>query len=519
MSDASSLEAVRRSPKYQKMRKQLADREWRLDNLYWIKNEDGVAIRFVRNEAQRKYSKEEWFRDTILKSRKLGFSTYIAIELLDGCMFASNQVAGIVDRTLDDAKAKLAMVAFAYHRMPESLKLANPLIIENQEELKWANGSSIVAGTSYRGDTPQMLHISEFGPISAKSPLVAKEIKNGSITSVPRNGKIWVESTPMGTAGEFFDMVKAGERIAATNQKLTQLDFKLHFFGWHMKQANRLPANSVLIPIDMQEYFAELQAKYGIRTDGEQRAWYVKERERLGPDDMKSEHPSTPDECFFASLEGAYWKDELNRARQERRIGLPVPYDDSRPVNTFWDLGMDGNLAIGFHQSDGVRHRFIDFQRGEHAGLKDGLRILKEKNETRGFRYGKHYGPHDLQVREWSDMEGVTARTRKEIAAENGVDFIVVKRVGDKSDSIEAGRRLINTSWFCSEYAAGLVECLDNYTKAWNKTLARWMSEPAKNGFDHGADAYQQIAMGIQPDIVYRREQFGRQRRGSHWSN
>jgi hypothetical protein len=115
-------------------------------------------------------------------------------------------------------------------------------------------------------------------------------------------------------------------------------------------------------------------------------------------------------------------------------------------------------------------------------------------------------------------MEGITARTRKEVAAENGVEFIVVPRVGDKADSIEAGRRMINNSYFCSEYCGDLVECLDNYTKAWNKSTSQWMGVPAKNGFDHGADAFQQYSMGLQPDVVYRRDQMGGKRRGSHWS-
>lgn len=519
MSDASSLDIIRKSKEYQAARSQLADREWRLDNLYWIKNEDGVAIPFKRNEAQRYYSAREWHRDTILKSRKIGFSTFIAIEMLDGCMFASNTVGGIIDRTIDDASSKLGIVKFAYERMPESMRLANPLVKDNEKELAWANGSKIVAGTSYRGDTPQMLWISEYGPISAKSPQVAKEIKTGSITSVPKGGKVWVESTAMGTAGEFFELVKGGEQLQASGQALTQLDFKLHFFGWHRKVGNRLPINLVHIPADMREYFHMLEQKHGIKTDGMQQAWYVKERERLGPDDMRSEHPSTPDECFFASLEGAYFKNEMNAARRDKRVGLPVPHDPSRPVHTFWDLGMDGNLAIGFMQTDGVRHRFIDFVRGEHSGLSDGIRLLKEKNQTRGFSFGKHYGPHDVGHREWGDMEGVTARTRKEIAAEHGVDFIVVAKVSDKADSIEAGRRLINTSYFCSEYAGDLVECLDNYVKSWNKNTAQWMSIPAKNGFDHGADAFQQIAMGLQPDIVHRRDQFGGKRKGSHWSS
>jgi hypothetical protein len=67
--------------------------------------------------------------------------------------------------------------------------------------------------------------------------------------------------------------------------------------------------------------------------------------EEQGPDDMKSEFPSCIEECFYSSLEGSYFKAELSKARDEKRIGLPLPYDPSRPVN-FWDIGMDDENCI-----------------------------------------------------------------------------------------------------------------------------------------------------------------------------
>jgi hypothetical protein len=51
----------------------------------------------------------------------------------------------------------------------------------------------------------------------------------------------------------------------------------------------------------------------------------------------------------------------MSRARQHKSIGGPVPFDPYRPVNTFWDIGMDDETAIWFHQTDGVRERLIDF--------------------------------------------------------------------------------------------------------------------------------------------------------------
>ena len=109
--------------------------------------------------------------------------------------------------------------------------------------------------------------------------------------------------------------------------------------------------------------------------------------------------------------------------------------------------------------------------------------------------------------------------TRKEVAAEHGIDFTVVDRVSDKSNSIEAARRFINSSWFDVDHASGLVEALDNYSRAWNRTTMQWMAAPAKNGFDHASDAFQQIAMGMIPDVVRRKDQLASgKRKGSHWS-
>ena len=58
--------------------------------------------------------------------------------------------------------------------------------------------------------------------------------------------------------------------------------------------------------------------------------------------------------------DGSYFKRELTKARDDKRIGLPVPYDPGeRPF--FCDIGMDDENCIWFYQGDGVRHRLTDF--------------------------------------------------------------------------------------------------------------------------------------------------------------
>lgn len=510
--DAAALE----TPEYAQLKTKLADREWRLDNLYWIIDENGNRIRFVRNEAQRILSAEMHPRDIIAKGRKIGFSTFIAILICDSCVFRSNTVCGIVDRTLDDAEDKLAIVAFAYDNLPAEIRAERPTLRRNTKEIFWNNGSSVTVGISYRGGTPAILHISEFGKISVDAPDQAKEIKTGGIEAVPMGGKVFVESTAHGTSGEFYDMVKRARDIALEGRPLTNLDFKLHFFGWWRKKENRLPNNLVTVPIELKEYFQEQEAKYGIKLDADQRAWYAKKHADLGPDDVKSEHPTSPEELFFNAIEGAYFKRELSKARIEKRIGQPVPFDPTFRVNTTWDIGEDCT-AIWFHQSDGLRHRFIDYWEEEGGSLQSACGIVAQKQRERGFVYGTHYGPHDLENRSWENQ----ATPRVKIAEGLGVRFKIVPRVAAKGDSIEAARRLIGMSWFDSEHCERGVQCLDNYRKKWNERMGMFMADPIHDFASHGADSYQGLAMEILQEKAARQTDRNRrlpERKATAWS-
>lgn len=506
--------AAKDSPAYKALLETYADEAWRLDNLYYIHDADGNRIRFVRNAGQTAFCEDMAPRNVLPKARKIGFSTLIAILICDRCVFRKGHVAGIVDLTIDDAQDKLGMIRFAYENLPAQIKQANPLVRDNDAYLEWQNGSSVSVGTSYRGGTPADLHISEYGKISTDNPDAAREIKTGAIQAVPATGRIWVESTAHGTSGEFCAMVKRARVLAEQGTPLTTLDLKFHFYGWWIKEDYRLPSNMVTVPWELNDYFAEVEAKIGRVIDADQRAWYAKKLEELGPDDIKEEFPSTADELFFVSLQGAFWREEISRARRDGRIGKPIPYDPTRAVNTFWDIGEDCT-AIWFHQTDGVRHRLIDYWEEVGSSLQKACGILDEKKAERGFIYKEHYGPHDLDNRDWAHE----SKTRKQTAEGLGVKFTVVPKVGVKADSIDAARRLLNNSWFDSERTGIGVGRLENYSKRWNKQMAQFTADPLHDINSHGADSYQQGAMGLKPEKA---ETEGRhrpkQRAGSQWS-
>lgn len=505
---------ARNSQAYKTAKKQLQSRAWRLDNLYWIKDKDGEEVPFRRNASQRAFAAELWFRNTLVKARQLGFSTDIAMQMTDDLIFRPNTVAAIIDYKLPDAEKKLDKVRFAYEKLPAAIRSAVRAVKDNDAEMTFTNGSSVTVGTSFRGDTPQVLHVSEYGKISVENPKAANEIKTGAIQAVGMNGKVDIESTAHGVGGEFYDNVQLAEKKKKEGTPLTRLDFKLHFYGWHIDPGYRLQPNLVIVPKEVNEYFQELRGNHGLIVDARQVAWYANQLEKLGPDDMKSEYPSIMEEAFFNSLEGAFFKRQMSQARIDKRIGHAVPYDPTRPVNTFCDLGVANNNAIWFHQSDGVRHRFIDFALVD--GLGGFMTAIDERRQKRQFIYGRHYGPHDLEVTEWANP---SMKTRKETAKTFGIDFIVVPRVAVKAEAIEAARRFIGMSWFDEVNCKEGIKALDNYRKSWDDKLGVWKNEPVGDWASHPADAYMTGAMGWTPEAGLKPPKPREESKGSAWSS
>ena len=516
------ISILKGTPAFKALRDKFADRDRRMDTIYAILNEQGVIVPYHRRVAQAKYARDQWLLDIIVKARQIGFSSEIAIDICDHCIWRRNFTAGIIDYTLDDAKLKLQKVRTAYMGTPAAVRETVRLIKDNEEELKWSNGSTCYVGTSHRGGTLQYLHISEFGKIATDKPDIAREIKTGALNTIAPGQKVKIESTAHGTSGQFYDMVHQAEAKMKTGQSLSQLDFKLHFFSWWMDPKYIIQPNLVIVGREMQEYFDDLFHKHGISLSPGQKAWYVLKHQTLGRDDMHSEFPSCMEETFYNSMEGTWFKREMAKAREEHRIGHNIPHDPNYLVNTFWDIGLEtknNQNAIWFHQTDGTRHRVIDYYENVGEGIQHYATKVYEIGQRRGFTFGKHYGPHDIGHRSWAN----DAKTRKDIAADLGIEFEVVPRVLDKEDAIEALRKMLALTWIDAEHCERLVECLDNYRKTWSKQLGQWTSVPLHNYASNAADAGMCGAVGLKPDGIWladgsRAARDKKKVRGSQWA-
>src|SRR5688572_16169226 len=136
------------------------------------------------NDVQRAMMRQVWYWNLILKGRQHGISTLILMLMLDTAMWYPNSQCGLVDATLTDAENKLDKAKLAYARLPSEFKKASPLKNENNTEMEFKNGSTIRVGTSHRGGTLQILHVSEMGKIAATNPKRSREIRTGAFGTV-----------------------------------------------------------------------------------------------------------------------------------------------------------------------------------------------------------------------------------------------------------------------------------------------------------------------------------------------
>lgn len=202
-------------------------------------------------------------------------------------------------------------------------------------------------------------------------------------------------------------------------------------------------------------------------------------------------------ECdFSAAIVGAYFGKELSQAQKEGRI-INFPIEPGYPVDLGWDLGMDDSTAIWFCQQVGREPRIIDYMEVNGKGIPEIVKHLKEKP----YVYRDLYLPHDVSVRELSLDAG---KTRLDTLQSFGLtarhSHIVIPRIKKKEDSIHAARMFIPKAIFHSDNCAYGLECLRSYERIFDAKEGVFKPTPRKNWATHGADAFQQLAMGYRGD-------------------
>ena len=225
-------------------------------------------------------------------------------------------------------------------------------------------------------------------------------------------------------------------------------------------------------------FFAEYPAS---RTGILSAEYLAKERAHMTPDEYAQEY-----ECSFeASVKGAVYMRELMQAREQGRF-TRVPYDPAVLVNTDWDLGFGDLTAIWFSQTlYGGEVRLIDYYEAKGQGIPHFVGVLKSK----GYTYGEHWAPHDIQLLEMS------GNSRWQAAKSLGLNFNIATRVEHIEDGIHAARMLLPRCWFDADKCRDGLEALHNYRwKVPNVKDPTGRPLPVHDWASHGSDAFRGLA-------------------------
>lgn len=203
--------------------------------------------------------------------------------------------------------------------------------------------------------------------------------------------------------------------------------------------------------------------------------------------DMTPEQYEQEFECSFdAAIMGAYYGKDIAQLEREGRI-TKVLYDPDQPVHTAWDLGVGDSTAIWFFQIGFNSINVIDFYENHGRGADH---YVAELN-SRPYKYGEDFVPHDAKVREW----GNSGRQRIQVLIDMKRNPRLVPN-HKVDDGINASRLTMRRMRFDKDKCALGIEALRQYRTEFDEKTRAFKNRPKHDWTSHAADAFRYMCMG-----------------------
>lgn len=191
-------------------------------------------------------------------------------------------------------------------------------------------------------------------------------------------------------------------------------------------------------------------------------------------------------ECRY-TLDGAIYARELREAQEGNRI-TSVPYDPTKPVSVYFDLGWADTTAIWFAQHIAGECRLIDYFEDSQRKFSDYLQEL----QARKYVYQTVWLPHDAQAKDLG-----TGRSIEEMARAAGWRVRIVPRLS-VADGINAVRTVFPTMWFDRDRCGDGVQALRHYRYDVDTNTGQFSRNPLHDHASHGADSLRYCAVAMQ---------------------
>ena len=353
-------------------------REYLMWALLNIRDKNGRLRKLTLNRAQRDLEATSTQRNIVLKARQLGVTTYVAARFFINCITregtlsvqvahdqrSAEEIFRIVHRLLDNLPEALRQGALVTSRA-NVRQIVFPML---DGEYRVETAADPNAG---RGLTIQNLHCSEV----ARWPRDVSETLASLRAAVPPDGEIFLESTPAGAGGKFYDEW----------QRAAQTGYTRHFYPWWWDANYRRKPEIV----KFTEEEIELMREHGL--DGAQIAFRREIRANFR-NRAKEEYAEDPESCFLASGDCVFDSDIVAK-RLKQPAAIAEESDAGRLLTFFPPIpGSNGikpkQYIVGVDPAGGGTD-------GDYACVQ----IIDQSNGVQCAELHGHFPPQELAAR------------------------------------------------------------------------------------------------------------------------
>jgi len=504
----------------------LANKMWRLNNLYYIVNKQGVKQLFTMNYAQLHLYRAHILhpRVVVLKSRQQGISTYELIDAFDDSLFKDDFTSGLMAQGKRESGILLQRSKLLWKELKPQVKKFLQLgnVRDNTEAIKFSNGSTLLIGVSFRSQTLQRLHVSELGKIAAENPKRVEETFTGSLQALAAGNMACLESTAEGD-NEF--KVIWDKAVGLLEDKGLEGFGPKDFYPLFLSWSDDPDCTLSILQDDTEEsirYFEELEEMYEFSPSDEQRWWWIAQyRELEGK--IFQEYPYCADEAFKASIESAFWsslwrdcgvvvtkgvagKRKLPDGSLMEWYGGEFDYDARLPLYCVQDLGInDYNTVLMYQRYEG-RYRIVgEYWNNNHA-VRHYMGWIKRwcVSVGAGWRNVGLYLPHDATKRAQTDLVSVV-----DMYEDDGWDVHLLERPSGKMGAIESVRWEIEQQHIVTNDTCQYVrKTFQNYRREYDPKLEVWKNSPLHDEWSHMADSLIYMVMSDANDVGMKNYRF-----------
>ncbi len=353
-------------------------REYLMWALLKIRDKNGQLRSLTLNRAQRDMERRSGPRNVVLKARQLGVTTYVAARFFistitrEGTLSvqvahdqrSAEEIFRIVHRFLEKLQPQLRKGVLVTSRA-NVRQIVFPML---DSEYRVETAADPNAG---RGLTIQNLHCSEV----ARWPRDVAETLASLRAAVPPGGEIFLESTPNGAGGVFYDEW----------QRAPHTGYTRHFYPWWWDPSYRREVEIV----KFTDAERELMQKHGL--DAGQIAFRREVRANFR-NRACEEYAEDPESCFLASGECVFDSDIIEQ-RLTQRAPIIDEADHGRIITFFPPVPAVNGVApkqyiIG-----------VDPAGGGTDGDYSCAQVIEQTSGVQCAELHGHFPPQDLAAR------------------------------------------------------------------------------------------------------------------------